>query len=242
MVGHCLPQHGCLCTSAPDYPPFWSPFPPHDPARWANLGYISESPGMHLNSQYQGCTRSMTFHPLGAGPNQLPRRRTTHLPQACAVLGSVAVVSDSATPWLQPARLLCPWDCPGKNTGVGCHFLLQGILPNQGLIPGILHCKRILYQLTYQGSPRSSLITYKGLAQAPLLHDTSLPPLLCPWIWRNGVHCYVPCLLNLTVKALPQHHSLHHSALHTAERRGSPGNSPTGLRGTAFSPLSHFQC
>ena len=27
---------------------------------------------------------------------------------------------------LQPARLLCPWDSPGKNTGVGCHFLLQG--------------------------------------------------------------------------------------------------------------------
>ena len=30
-----------------------------------------------------------------------------------------------ATPWLQPTRLLCPWDSPGKNTGVGCHFLLQ---------------------------------------------------------------------------------------------------------------------
>ena len=32
--------------------------------------------------------------------------------------------------WLQPARLLCPWDFPGKNTGVGCHFLLQGISVN----------------------------------------------------------------------------------------------------------------
>ena len=30
-----------------------------------------------------------------------------------------------ATHGLQPARLLCPWDSPGKNTGVGCHFLLQ---------------------------------------------------------------------------------------------------------------------
>ena len=29
-----------------------------------------------------------------------------------------------------PARLLCPWDSPGKNTGVGCHFLLQGIPPH----------------------------------------------------------------------------------------------------------------
>ena len=34
---------------------------------------------------------------------------------------------------LQPARLLCPWDSPGKNTEVGCHSLLQGIFPTQGL-------------------------------------------------------------------------------------------------------------
>ena len=34
---------------------------------------------------------------------------------------------------LQPARLLCPWDFPGKSTGVGRHFLLEGIFPNQGL-------------------------------------------------------------------------------------------------------------
>ena len=32
---------------------------------------------------------------------------------------------------LQPARPLCPWDSPGKNSGVGCHFLLQGIFPGQ---------------------------------------------------------------------------------------------------------------
>ena len=33
---------------------------------------------------------------------------------------------------LQPARLLCPWDSPGKNTGAGCHSFLQGILLTQG--------------------------------------------------------------------------------------------------------------
>ena len=38
----------------------------------------------------------------------------------------------------QPARLLYPWDSPGKNTGVGCHFLLQGIFPTQGLNLGLL--------------------------------------------------------------------------------------------------------
>ena len=54
------------------------------------------------------------------------------------------------TPWtVQPARLFCPWDFPGKDTGVGCHFLLQGIFPTQGSNPGILHCSQMLYRLSY---------------------------------------------------------------------------------------------
>ena len=53
----------------------------------------------------------------------------------CVLVASV--VSNSFPPCeLQPARLLCPWDSPGKNTGVGCHSLLQGIFPAQGLNPG----------------------------------------------------------------------------------------------------------
>ena len=40
---------------------------------------------------------------------------------------------------LQPARFLCPWDCPGKKTGVGSHFLLQGISPTQGWNSCLLH-------------------------------------------------------------------------------------------------------
>ena len=44
-------------------------------------------------------------------------------------------------------------DAPGKNTGVGCHDLLQGIFPTQGLNPGLLHCRWILYLLSHQGSP-----------------------------------------------------------------------------------------
>ena len=65
----------------------------------------------------------------------------------------VAQSSDSATHGLQPARLLCPWNSPGKNTRVGCHSLLQGIFPTQGLNLGLLYCRRILYQLSHQGSP-----------------------------------------------------------------------------------------
>ena len=44
-------------------------------------------------------------------------------------------------------------DSPGKNTGVSCHVLLQGIFPTQGSIPGLLHCTQILYHLSYLGSP-----------------------------------------------------------------------------------------
>ena len=51
-----------------------------------------------------------------------------------------SVVSDSLWPCgLQPSRLLCPWDSPGKNTGVSCHTLFQGLFPTQGLNPRLLH-------------------------------------------------------------------------------------------------------
>ena len=56
------------------------------------------------------------------------------------------VVSDSLWPHgLEPARLLCPWNSPGKNTGVGCHFLLQGIYLTKGLNPSLLHCRWIFF-------------------------------------------------------------------------------------------------
>ena len=45
-------------------------------------------------------------------------------------------------------------DSPGKNTRVGCHVLLQEIFPSQGLNPGLLNCRQILYWLSHQGSPR----------------------------------------------------------------------------------------
>ena len=42
---------------------------------------------------------------------------------------------------LQPTRLLRPWGSPGKNAGVGCHFLLQGIFQTPAQIQGVQHCK-----------------------------------------------------------------------------------------------------
>ena len=49
--------------------------------------------------------------------------------------------------------LLRPWDFLGQCTGVGCHFLLQGIFQTQGSNPGLPHCRQMLYHLSHQGSP-----------------------------------------------------------------------------------------
>ena len=63
----------------------------------------------------------------------------------CCCLGTKLSPTLLKASGLYPARLLCPWDFPGNNTGVGCHFLLQHIFPTQGLNPGLLHCRQILY-------------------------------------------------------------------------------------------------
>ena len=62
---------------------------------------------------------------------------------------SCSVMSNS----LWPHGLYSAWNSPGQNTGVGSLSLLQGIFPTQGLNPGLPHCRRILYQLSHQGSP-----------------------------------------------------------------------------------------
>ena len=64
----------------------------------------------------------------------------------CA-LSCFSLVQLFGTLWAVAARLLHPWDSPGKNTGVGCHALLQGIFLTQGLNPcllWLLHCRQIL--------------------------------------------------------------------------------------------------
>ena len=56
------------------------------------------------------------------------------------------------TQWTVAHQAPLPRNFPGKNTGVGCHSLLQGIFLTQGLNLGRLHCRQILYQLSHQGS------------------------------------------------------------------------------------------
>ena len=58
------------------------------------------------------------------------------------------------TPWtIAHTRLLYSWDSPGKTTGVGYHFLLQGIFLTQGSNLGLPHFRQTLYYLSHQGSP-----------------------------------------------------------------------------------------
>jgi hypothetical protein len=64
--------------------------------------------------------------------------------------------------------MLCPWDSPGKNTGMGCHFLLQGIFLTQGLNPGLLYFGQILYK----GSPKSgSKLTFPIKSLTPFINN-----------------------------------------------------------------------
>ena len=72
---------------------------------------------------------------------------TTEPPEGKSESESRSVVSERlAQPHgLQPVRLLCPWDFPSKNTGVGCQFFLLGIFPDQGWNTHLLHGWWILY-------------------------------------------------------------------------------------------------
>ena len=72
-----------------------------------------------------------------------------------------SVMSSSLQPHGQhPVRLLCPWNSPGKNTGVGFHFLLQGIFLTQGLNPGFLHGRQILFYPSHQESTQIKIYSH----------------------------------------------------------------------------------
>ena len=115
----------------------------------------------YVNTCFQVWFCSVT-HPISWSQRclSLSVRRFFHLaktlfPSACVSgprIASHSVMPNSSRPHgLQPTRLLCPWDSPGKNTGVSCHSLLQGTFPTQGSNLGLRQCKQILYHLNHQG-------------------------------------------------------------------------------------------
>ena len=104
---------------------------------------------------------------------------------------SCSVMSDSATPVTAAHQALLsmgfprqevfyPWDFPGKNTWVGCHFLLQGIFPAQGLNSRLLHYKWILY-------PLSHLWSHKVLHEANLFTSESSVKFHFHFIWNKKI-------------------------------------------------------
>ena len=76
-------------------------------------------------------------------------------PCCCCLVTSV-VCNSVQSYGTQSARLPCPWDPLGKSTGVSCHVLLQGIFLTQGLNPGLLYCRQILYHWAPRKAPESA--------------------------------------------------------------------------------------
>ena len=121
---------------------------------------------------------------------------------ACSV---ISVVSDALWPYgLWPTRLLCPWDSPGKNTGVGCHFFLQGIFPTQGSNPHLLHYRWILYCWAIREVQSHQLIFLKGPfhSQLKILHDCWLDtmvlpvPVFCVTVTGSWPHAFLSSVLH----------------------------------------------
>ena len=97
----------------------------------------------------------------------------TTLQSSGGLVPSCSVLSDSLRPHgLQPARLFCPWNVPGKNTGVGCRFLLQGIFPTQGSNPLLPSPAFNLLQagslpLSHLRRPKATILQLKNIYISP---------------------------------------------------------------------------
>ena len=111
--------------------------PPPGTTQTGCPGYQSASPVVSSGVQEQG---GAGLNPGGWFPRHWEDQRT----QPCSgqLLHCVALCD----PMDWPARLLCPWYCPYRNTEAGCHFLLQGIFPTQRSNLHLLHCRQILYR------------------------------------------------------------------------------------------------
>ena len=108
---------------------------------------------------------------------------------------------------LYPTRLLCPWDFPGKNTGVGCHFLLQGIFLIQGSNLPLLCCRWILHHWATREGP-FYILTHKRKIETNYFHLLGIV-VQFNWsqsyvhflvIFHNPVHKIIVTLSHKTLK------------------------------------------
>ena len=86
-----------------------------------------------------------------------------YLKSKVLVTQSCLTLCNPMDPW-NSTRLLCPWNPPGKNTGVGCHSVFQGIFPTQGLNLDLPHCRQILLPPEPPGKP---FVHLDGLLKLP---------------------------------------------------------------------------
>ena len=110
---------------------------------------------------------------------------------------------------LQLHGLYSLWNSPGQNTGVVCHFLLQGIFPTKGLNPGLLHCRQILYQLSSQGSPLRpwdmtifptvQQVPYIGTFRLQTFKDVNMHLHVQSRYFTSGLHCHTCASSKVTV-------------------------------------------
>ena len=114
-------------------------------------------PNLDTSSQDKG--RNQTNNSIfaaGAGNSPGPRILGQHYKPTVGDLKVKALVIQSyptlcdPMDFMQPTRLLCPCNSPGKNTGVGCHCLLQGLFPSQGQNTVLRQCRQTLYPLSHQ--------------------------------------------------------------------------------------------
>ena len=97
---------------------------------------------IHQSLQQPGHVSNLNIH-----QHWMDREEVVHICSGTVLLFSCQVVFNCfasltcKSHGLQLSKLLCPWDFPGKNTGVGCPFFLQGIFPTQRSNPSLLHCR-----------------------------------------------------------------------------------------------------
>ena len=87
---------------------------------------------------------------------------------------------------LKPIRLLCPWDFPGKNTGMGCHFLLQGIFPTQGLNLHLFHWQVDSFYLPFSSIQFSRSVMSDSFQPHGLQHTRPPCPSPTPGVYSNS--------------------------------------------------------
>ena len=85
----------------------------------------------------------------------------------CAVLSRSVMLTFCNPMNYSPPGSSCPWDFLGKNTGVGCHALLQGDLPNPGIEPASLALLVDSLPLSHQGSPKAIILQLKKKKHNP---------------------------------------------------------------------------